>query len=116
MPAEQPVISEGLSILSCGVEHHFDYAFDVAISRLKSADIHAKASRNRGADLICVKLLPFNFTALEHVGREGLQDGLLTEVESKGFHVASQPTLTMANAGEEIGEAFPVPLEPRPVL
>src|SRR5437016_11221190 len=64
MPAEYPFGGERCAVILRGVQHHFDHAFDVAISRRQSADVHTKTSGDRGPYLISVQNLAFNFGRL----------------------------------------------------
>lgn len=116
MPRKEPVSGERLVIMAGGVEHHLNDSLDMAVCRLKCADIHAKAARNRGADLLSVKLFPLDLTALEHISRQGVQDGLLTEVEAEGFHATDQSTLSVTNRRERFSKTFSIPTEPGPIL
>ena len=77
MPCEQPLGGERLVVMARGVEHHLDDALDVAVCRLEGADVHAEAAGDGGADLFGVELFAFDLAALENVGGERLQDGLL---------------------------------------
>jgi hypothetical protein len=88
----------------------------MAIRRLESTDIDAESARDGGPHLFRVEFLPFDFTALEHVGHKSLQGSLLAKLKAEGFHMARQPSLPVANVGERISEPFPIPSEPRPVL
>jgi hypothetical protein len=102
--------------MASGVKHHFDDAFDVAVCGLEGSDIHAKPPGDRGPDLRGVEFLALDFTALEDIFCQCLKDGLLAEVKSKGFHVADQPALLVADRSEGLGEPFPVPVKPGPVF
>ncbi len=90
MPCEQPLRREWFIVVARGVEHHFNDSFDVAVHRFEASDIDAQASRDRGADLLRVEIFPLDFAALEHVVGEGLEHGLLAELEAKTFHAAQQ--------------------------
>jgi len=46
MPCQKPFPCERLVIVACGIEHHFNDAFDMAVCRLQCANIHAEAARN----------------------------------------------------------------------
>lgn len=41
--------------------------FDIPIHCLQAADIHAKATRDRRANLLGIELFSFDLTALEHI-------------------------------------------------
>jgi len=116
MPRKEPFVGERLVVVARSIEHHFNDALDISVCGLECTDIDAEAAGNRGSDLFSVELLPLDFTAIENVGREGLQDGLLAEVESEGFHVADKPALPVPDGGQRFGEVFPVPGEPGPTL
>jgi hypothetical protein len=45
-----------------------------------------------------------------------LQNGLLTETEAKGFHVADETALPVANGGQRFGKALPIPVKAGPVV
>ena len=45
-----------------------------------------------------------------------MQDGLLTEVEAEGFHVADEPALPVADGGQRFGKALPIPVKAGPVV
>jgi len=47
MPRKEPLVSERLLIVARRVEHHFNDALDIAVRRLKRADIHAETAGNR---------------------------------------------------------------------
>ena len=98
MPGEQPLGRERLLVVARGVEHHLDDALDMAVGGLQPADVHAETAGDRGADLLGVQLLAFDLAGLEHVRGQGLQDGLLLEMEAKGLHVADQAALLVADA------------------
>lgn len=116
MPRKEPLVSERLLIVVRRVEHHFNDALDTAVRRLKRADIHAETAGNRGSDLVGVQLLTLDFTALDHIGGESLQYGLLTESEPEGFHVANQPALPVTDSSQRFGQLVAVPAKPGPVL
>jgi len=116
MPRKEPFSVERLVVVARGVEHHFHDAFDVAVGGFERANIHAEASGKRGPDLFRVQLLPFDFTALEHVRGQRLQLGFLAEVEAEGFHMADQPALLVTDCGERFGKAIAAPMKLRPVL
>jgi hypothetical protein len=90
VPREQPFGGKRLVIVARRVEHHFDDAFDVAVSRLECTDVHPQAARYRGPHLFCVKLLALNLTAFDDVGRKLLQHCFLAKIEAQSSHVADQ--------------------------
>jgi hypothetical protein len=59
---------------------------------------------------------PLNFAAPEHVGREGLKNRLLAELESDGFRMANQSALPMADGGKRFGQPLSVPGQWGPIL
>ncbi len=94
-----------------GVQHHFDDALDVTVRRLQSAYIHPKATGNGRPDLFRIQLFALDLAALENVGRQGLEDGFLPQVEPESLHMADEPALAMTDAGKSVGEPFPMPAE-----
>ena len=97
-------------------DRHLDDPFDVAVRRLETTDIHAETTGDRRPDLLHVEMLAFDLAALENVGRQRLQDGLLPEGESQSLHVTAEPSLPVANGGETFREPFAVPVKPWPAL
>src|ERR1700722_4920292 len=110
MPSEEPFVGEGPVVMACGVEHHFDDAFDVAVCGLEGSDIHAEPPGDRGPDLGGVEFLSLDFTALENILCQSLKDALLGGVKSEGLHMADQPALLVSDGGERLGEPFPIPV------
>jgi hypothetical protein len=51
MPVKQSCGREGLAVIAGGVQHHFNDAIYVSVSRRQRSDIHAKAAGDRRADL-----------------------------------------------------------------
>src|SRR5207244_36378 len=102
VPCTQPFCSQWLVVVARSVKHHFDHALDMSVGRLQCTDIYAEATSNRGPDLFDIQLLALDFTALDHIGGEGLERGLLAEAESEGFHVACETPLSVADTGQSL--------------
>src|SRR5579863_10398463 len=103
MPGKEPLRAERLAIVSRCVEHHLDHSLDTAVSRLERTGFHAKAARDRRAYLLRVEPFPFDLAALQHVGRQGLEDGFPPQPEPESLHVATQPALPVADCRERCG-------------
>jgi hypothetical protein len=88
----------------------------VAVGRLQPADIHAESACYGRPDLLRFELLALDLAALDDVGRQGPQHGLLAEVEPEVFHAADQSALPMAHRRQRHREAMGVPPELRPVV
>ena len=97
MPGEKAFGVEGLIIFARSVEHHLHDAFDVAIRRFQSSNIHAEAARDGGTNLGGIEDFSLDFTALEHVFGEGLKNCLLPGLEAESFHPAQEATLLVTD-------------------
>ncbi|HTA46954.1 MAG TPA: hypothetical protein VK789_31130 [Bryobacteraceae bacterium] len=82
------------------IQHHLDNPFPVAVGRFKPLDVYTQTPGYRRADLTAIELLPFDFTALENIRRQCLQDGFLLKIEPERFHRPDQPALPMAHVRE----------------
>src|SRR5476651_764707 len=116
VPRKEPFGGERLVVVARGVEHHFDYAFDITVRGLECADIHAEPPGNRGPHLFGVQLFPLDLAALEHIGGQGLQHGFLPEGEAEGFHMAHQPALLVAGRGDRFGKLLAATGKSGPIL
>ena len=116
VPPIQSFGGERLVIAARGVEHHFHHALDSAVRGFERADVDTQAAGDGGADLCRIQLFALDFSALEHIFSEGVEDGLLPELKAKRFHVADHPALPVADVGERLGEALPAPIEAGPVV
>lgn len=115
MPRKQPLLRERLVIVTRGVEHHFNNAFDLAVHCVNAADVHTEAARDRRTHLDRLELFALDLAALDDVFGKGLEHGLLLKGEPQSFHVASQTALPMADGSERVGQPFPVPVELGPI-
>lgn len=115
MPRKEPFDAERSIIMERGVQHHFDHAFDIAIRGFQCSDVHAEAAGQRVSDLLGVKPLAVDFAAFQNAGGQGLQHGLLTEIESERLHLTDKPALPVTDGCERFGKAIPIPSECRPV-
>ena len=88
MPAKQPLGRQRLGIVLRGVQHHFDDAFDVAIGFDQTADIHAQAAGNGGANLLPVEQFALDLARFENIFGQGMENGFLTQRETKRLHAA----------------------------
>ena len=52
-----------------GVQQHFNDAFNVAVRRLKAANIHPESARDRGPDLAGIQLFALDVAAFHDVPR-----------------------------------------------
>src|SRR5688572_6553329 len=98
-----------------GIQHHFDNAVDVTIRGDQAGDIHTEAPRDRGAHLVGVQALAFDFARFHDILGEGAEERFLLEPETEPFHPAEHAALTMADGGELGHDPVAVPGETRPV-
>ena len=115
MPAEQAVSRKRLSVVLGGVEHHFDDALHVAISRDQADDIHAQTAGDGGADLVAVEDFALDLAGLQYVLGQGAEDGFFAQRKAQGLHPSDQPALAMADGGERLGKDAVVPGQVGPV-
>src|SRR6266852_9337504 len=101
--------------MPCGVQHHFNDAFDMAIHWLKSADIHAETARDRRTHLGRIQLFALDLTAFDNVFGKRLENSLLLKRKAQGLHVAKQAALIMADRSQRFRKHFLVPSESGPV-
>jgi len=57
------------------------------------------------------RITPYDFVALEDIRREGQQDGFLPERKGKGFHMADQLALPVADVGQGVSQMVLFPME-----
>src|ERR1035437_8591753 len=87
----------------------------VSSIRFRGPNSKAEPESNRRADLLGIKLFAFNFTALEHVGSECLQDSFLAKTKAQSFHATGQSSLTVTHGGKRFGEKFAIARKLRPL-
>ena len=103
MPAEQPLFRQWLVIVPRCVEHHLDDAFHVTVGRLKAADIHSQATRNRGTDSRRIKFLPFYGARFDDILGQRPEHRLFLQPETQRLHLAQQPALPVAHLRQQAG-------------
>ena len=67
MPAEQACLCHRRRTVRRRIEHHLDHAFDMTIRRCQSANIHAQAAGDAGADGSDVQLLAFDLAGFDDI-------------------------------------------------
>jgi hypothetical protein len=115
MPAVQPLGGQRLAIVLCRVEHHFDHALDIPVGRRQRPDVDAEAAGDRGAHLVLVQELAFDFRGLEDILRQRLEHGLFLQAETQGLHASDKPPLPVADSRQRCCNRLIFPAEPGPI-
>lgn len=77
-------------------EHHFHHALHIAVDGLQRSDVYAEAAGDGRANLFGIERFALNLAAFQHVGRQRVEHGVLTQPEAEPFHVPDEPALPMA--------------------
>src|SRR5579883_800589 len=115
VPAEQPLLCQQLAVLLGGVGHLFNDALDVPVGSGQTADVHAEAARDGGADLFAVEDFALDFARLEDFLGKVLESRLAAQGKAQGLHAADQPALAMAHRRQAVGQAVLIPAEFGPI-
>jgi len=100
MPSPKTIQGQRLSIVSCGVENHFNNAVDISIGWRESADVDAESLGKGRSNLIDIQSLTFNLARLENVLNEEFKRRFSTRGEAERLHPTDQAALLVAHSGE----------------
>ena len=116
MPSKQPLFVERPCVVLRRIKHHFDHPFDITVSGGERADLDAEPASERGADLVRVELLAFDFAGFEDIFGERAQDRFAPQGNPERFHASDQLALAQPEARQLLGDEPLVPTERRPVV
>src|ERR1700751_4179308 len=85
------------------IEHHLDYAFNVPVRLSQAADVEPETARNRGAHLVAVECLAFDFTRFQNLLGQRVENGFRPQLKAETFHAADESTLLVPHIDETRG-------------
>jgi hypothetical protein len=98
-----------------GIERHFHNAFNIAVCRDCTGDVHAEPPGDRRPYLVGIQVFTFDFTGLQDIKGEGLKFRLSLEKEAEALHAAQQTALPVADVGKRLSDSSLSPVKSRPV-
>src|ERR1035441_3166950 len=110
VPGEEPLLGQGFGIVLRCVEHHLNDTLDLTVGGGQPADIHSQTARDGGAHLLPIEHFAFNLARLQHVLRQGLENGFSPELKTQRLHAPDQASLSMTHFGQPL--LFPAKLGP----
>ncbi len=114
MPPEKPVRGHLTIVVDRRVEHHFDDAIDMSISRGGGADIDTQVARDGRADGLGVEHLALDLARLDHVRGQSCQAHLVGDSVLRVGEASEQQPLTARGIGNRPGQAAGIIGERRP--
>src|ERR1035441_9350130 len=90
------------SSISPSISLHLTHPLAFRVGGGNAADIHSQTARDGGAHLLPIEHFAFNLARLQHVLRQGLENGFSPELKTQRLHAPDQASLSMTHFGQPL--------------